>query len=407
MPSINLRPTHSPQQNIYETTQQTKTKYTRQAPMRKEIGKIATDRGHIRNAIAILLLMVTFLTTVYGLFFILSDEIIYGSGVEAGKRGDVQAKWTPSDRCATNLYSEQELENFKSRYVTPSAPPPRCKNATDVLNPACVKVFHTCSPYEMEINNALTQPYSLEWTGLQEGAVEKLWKRLYDTKLANIKLFLLGDSMMGQTAAAVSLMLTRMGIHCPNMVCPNGFVVDRPMAVGRVEDQEGLNTVFLRSNITIFNVGLWYSTASCSEDGNHYCKDLTTALGALAQLSKANDIKLIWMDTFRAHFMSNNGTYDSFSKMQTKDPQCAPIDKSIDDAKHFFYEFADQLLETEHNDLPRIRTRDIVRDRWDAHLGVLTWYSAGNPDCLHYCMQPCFWEPILYRIGTMIDSLVK
>ena len=53
----------------------------------------------------------------------------------------------------------------------------------------------------MELINEPRKPYALEWGGLPEGAVEKLWEHLYHTKLTSIKLYLVGDSLMYEVLA--------------------------------------------------------------------------------------------------------------------------------------------------------------------------------------------------------------
>ena len=137
------------------------------------------------------------------------------------------------------------------------------------------------------------------------------------------------------------------------------------------------------------------------------CKDLFTALKELDGLSQANNVKLVWLDTFRPHFPAIGGHYENFSQKEKRDRQCGPLHEQDDDSSYILFKFIDQLLETEHKTLPHIRIRDIVRDRWDNHNGLLTWYSAEKLDCVHHCMQPCFWEPILYRVGHVIGSLIK
>lgn len=58
--------------------------------------------------------------------------------------------------------------------------------------------------------------------------------------------------------------------------------------LGQLTDPETRSTYFLESNITILNTGFHYVTMACSEEGNHYCNDLVTALDALAHLSRAS-----------------------------------------------------------------------------------------------------------------------
>lgn len=123
-----------------------------------------------------------------------------------------------------------------------------------------------------------------------------MWKHLYDTKLSNITLYLVGDSMVFQILAALLLMLTRMGINCKgypmrSMNCPNGLVIVRPF-VGRLNDLEAVKTHILKSNIMVLNGGLHYGTLKCSEDGNRYCKGFLTALKELNGLSQANNVPL-------------------------------------------------------------------------------------------------------------------
>jgi hypothetical protein len=208
----------------------------------------------------------------------------------------MHGKWVPSDRCITHMYTEEELDEFQGGY-NPRPLSRRCRNATDVLNGKCEKLLHSCTPSEVELNDGALRPYVLELDGLSEGDVEKLWKHLYDTKLSNVKLYLVGDSMMYQVFAALLLMLTRMGIHCEgypmrSMKCANGLVIVRPF-LSRLTDLEAVKTYILDSNITIFNSGLHYGTLKCSEDGNQYCKDLVCALKELDGLSRVNNVELI------------------------------------------------------------------------------------------------------------------
>ena len=290
----------------------------------KKIKAFAIPPFHFTRALAVLVVSLSAAYVCTLCTFFAFDTPLEMENMES----PLYAKWVPSDRCRTHVYTEEELDQFQAGYISATPPPSRrCRNATDALSGSCEKVIHSCNREKLDINDddgiGTVRPYALEWSGLPEGAAEHLWRHLYHTKLSKMRLYLVGDSLMYQVLAAITLTLNRMGIHCSgtsipggvSMACPNGLVMVRPF-VGQLTDLETLSTYVLDSNITILNTGLHYGTMACSEEGNHYCKDLVSALDVLVSLSRASNKELVWLDTFRPHFPAAGGNYEGFSQMR-------------------------------------------------------------------------------------------
>jgi len=159
-----------------------------------------------------------------------------------------------------------------------------------------------------------------------------------------------------------------------------------------------------RANYTIFNAGLHYSPAG----GLDYAKELERAMSAIDRANKRGT-KIAWLDSFRPHFPSLGGSYTAYLEGRrgnnlSANSMCAPLDAKEDDVGYWNYQSLLAIKNFPH--IYHIHTTDITHDRYDMHLGPLTWYNSSKLDCVHQCMQPCFWEAILWRIGETLMKMV-
>lgn len=295
-----------------------------------------------------------------------------------------------------------ELDQFKEgggRLDTARPYNRRCRNATDVHS-SCEKVLHSCSPEEAK-NFGSQVPFSLQWDDITHDKVTKLWKHVYEKKLIQKRMMFLGDSLSYQTLSALKLMLHRMGIDCYGESCPNGLTMDRPMML-QVDLATALHQVNT-SDVVIMNTGLHYGTIPCS-DGNKICEDLKKSLPFIVEYAERRNTKLIWMDTFRPHFPSKGGDYESFKVSQFRPHICGALQTNEKDENWVLAKEANDLIQ-KYPSVIRFKTVDLTHDRYDMHLAMLTWYNDSSKlDCVHYCLQPCFWDAILFRLGDLLNS---
>lgn len=311
--------------------------------------------------------------------------------------------WKVDDRCSTNLYTEEELDYVQEKFARElQEHPKRCKNrelASKVQ--ACSKVLHSCRPEEVNTNN-MTGPFALAWYEIyyHQTNVVELWQKLYREKLSNRTLVYVGDSFLMEMYAAMMLTLRRGGADCPGgKRCSNGFTSYRPYVP---HISKSYNNYLLESDIAIVNFGLHYN------DMEVYDREMSVGIPQLAQFQRNHQKskKIFWIDSSIPHFPAPDGTgsFVSYKRnASTSTPaKCRPITQLNDWRNNI----ADYYLTLSKHDLKTIKIRDIVLHRYDTHNGLLTHYTSDLLDCVHHCMQPCFWEPILLRVGeALLEAL--
>ena len=123
-----------------------------------------------------------------------------------------------------------------------------------------------------------------------------------------------------------------------------------------------------------------------------------------------SSVKVAWLDTFQPHFNAVNGSYvlwkESIKNHSTSSFfSCAPLTGKMSyDISTYD---ASRLVQHEFPNIPVIVTYDILYDRFDVHQGPLTHYDPYRLDCVHLCLQPCFWDAILFRMGKVVADLIQ
>jgi hypothetical protein len=315
-------------------------------------------------------------------------------------------RWIPSERCQ-NFYSEVALD-----IATPGGLV-RCEpNGTVRVGPngerLCERIIHSCSKEERAVYH-LAPPRPMEWSEVNPEYTIYLWKSIYH-KLANKTFIFLGDSLMRQVLSSVILYLNSLGFECTPLRCANGLEFIRPdsnhLTNGVVDNIILPLLLSPNAGVMLLHVGIHYGGGRCP--GYAACDDADYAFSRFNRTTTT--AKIAWLTGFRAHFWSESGLYQDFIKLHHKDkngPVCAPLPPGS--------LFTGPLREPgEHIRktfpwVPVIEIEDLIYDRWDMHLGPLTYHvfdGVNGMDCLHLCMQPCFWESVMWRIGTHLADLL-
>lgn len=314
--------------------------------------------------------------------------------------------WIPDFSCGRS-YSEEQLDSVQQIYQSK-----RCKNLQEKENPLvnCGLTLHTCSKDVMSQNN-MSQPIALRWNQYTHEQTEDIWREVYNL-MENNTLILIGDSMMFSTMTAIVMYLEDIGNRFLSNVdghhsvfrYENGFQIKRPFYynVTDIQEEELAN----QDAVMIVNAGLHYGTKSCL-DGNPVCRDVTRFFSEVQEQSPG--LRIAWLETFRPHFPNPDGSYINFKyRAHDQKGMCGPLDKSLREKSVIdgLDEPTVQLLS--NSQVPVIRVNDISFDRYDLHLGLLTHFGDKEKlDCVHTCMQPCYWEPVVHRIGAKVLQMLR
>jgi hypothetical protein len=304
-----------------------------------------------------------------------------------------ETKWVEDSSCRKS-YSEEQL----NRYVPEIA----------VRN-----VVHSCVGETIQ-NKSLSPPLSLKWSQMKPYKSRKAWHSIYE-KMANKKLFLVGDSVMFQVLIGMMLYLESIGIICQHLsegtfLCPNGLEISRPSFTAKLSD-EFLPSVYqsiANSDIAIINTGLHYGIVTCVNLTSLVCSDIRHVFDTLS-LNYTNATvakKVAWLDTLIPHFPASQGSYQEWKAFASHQIECGPIQEPLSYTSLVAYE-SSQMIKHKYPYVPVIELYDIVYDRYDMHQGLLTHNGDVNRlDCVHFCMQPCFWAAISMRVGKTLLMMV-
>lgn len=314
-------------------------------------------------------------------------------------------EWKYSERCLSS-YSDDFLDKVlpaASRYQDSRA----CKSYDEALSNTCEKVIHSCSNSTLAQFN-ISSPRALEWSEVNEQELESLWRAIY-TKSNHLHILLIGDSLLFQLMYVMYMYLYELGYSCTHDGCPNGMKITRKW-VGRLNREAKVNEIVDEvsiANISIVNLG------------HHYAGDDTIYGEHVAELfTNLNEINvptahIAWIDTLRPHFPSFDGSYYFYANPQQTPSEYSNGEKSNycqavhpqylkDQPEILWVKHAKTLVTTKFLNIKLISVNDIVQDRYDMHTGYLTWFDTSKLDCTHLCIQKCFWEPILLRVGRFI-----
>jgi hypothetical protein len=301
------------------------------------------------------------------------------------------ASWVQDDTCR-RTYEDETLHRF--------AP-----------DPSVQKVIHSCSTEEMR-NISGSPPQSQRWSKMNSSESKETWSLIYH-RMAQRKLTLIGDSVMFQILIALLLYLENIGITCDYKyggayLCPNGFQISRPHFTPKFND-EFLPTIYsdvYEADISILNTGHHYGTIPCSSK-NLICSDLQHFFGQIsANLTSAIvGKKVVWLDSLLSHFPAPQGSYQQYRSSKPRKTKCAPLKEPLSYSNLVAYE-PSQLIHRKYPYIPVIKTCDLLYDRFDMHQGLLTHRDTKRLDCVHFCLQPCFWEAILMRVGKVLVKIV-
>lgn len=271
----------------------------------------------------------------------------------------------------------------------------RCRDAAEAATLECEKVLHSCSA-ELLRQYGLPSPAPLAFRGLDSERLSDRWRFLYH-RLANRSIALWGDSLAYTLWSAILLRLKRLGYTCPAGRCPNGLSFTRVFGA-RLPNASTLPSVLRTYDASVFNLGLHYVMPI---EAAVYEADLMGALRVL----QSEGLRVAWLDTFRPHFPSPSGSYYEYvqylhaGKVLAR-AGCAALGGDVR-GKGYWNDVAERVLRS-FPSMPKIRTSDITEPRYDIHTGPLTHFNMTKLDCVHICMQPCFWEPILSRFADFL-----
>jgi hypothetical protein len=280
------------------------------------------------------------------------------------------------------------------------------------------KLIHLCDKKEMEPFSRHS-PRNMRWSPAVQ-TTRPLWYSIME-RMKEKKLVLLGDSVMYQTLVGLMVYLDSIGIPCTPIgesgyKCGSGMEIHRPAYVARLNDEfvPLILPIIISADIAIVNVGLHYKNWPCKHPSNsRICDDVRAFFKMLTQkISKREtNVSLAWMDSFRPHFPSPNGAYLSWKRIKrtskkntTRLQRCRPISKK--NSYQYSLYGASHVVAKEFPHIPVIPISDITFDRYDMHLGILTHSDAERLDCVHLCLQPCYWEAIAFRIGIVVDQFL-
>jgi hypothetical protein len=194
--------------------------------------------------------------------------------------------------------------------------------------------------------------------------------------------------------------------------CGSGMEIHRPAYVSELNNEfvPVILPIIMSADIAIVNVGLHYKDWSANgriyDDVRAFFKMLTQKIS-----QHETNVSLAWMDSFRPHFPSPNGAYISWKRLKrtskkntTRLERCRPISKK-NTYKYSLYG-ASRVVAKEFPRIPVIPIYDMTFDRYDMHLGILTHSDPERLDCVHLCLQPCYWEAISFRIGIVVDKFL-
>jgi hypothetical protein len=280
-----------------------------------------------------------------------------------------------------------------------------------VPNPEVWHITHTCDKNEMD-QYSLSPPRNLRWQ-LNPKRIKALWSSISE-RMRDMKIVLVGDSVMFQTMVGLVVYLESIGINClpvgdpvSGYKCDSGIEIHRPYFCAKLND-EYLPLVLpgiLSADIAIINVGLHYGLMPDSG----VCDDVRDFFNLLSLniTNNQTNVKLAWMDSFRPHFPSVNGEYISWKNSSgsvNQYPSCGPIPGN---ASYDYVLFnPSHLVAKEFPNVPIITTYDMTFDRYDMQLGLLTYNDPERLDCVHLCYQVCYWEAIAFRMGRVINRLL-
>lgn len=290
-------------------------------------------------------------------------------------------------------------------------------------------ILHTCSNNEILNYSLLIPPnYSpdlLKWNEYNSNEIKLLYLKLF-SNLNNKKIYLFGDSLMYQVLVSIILFFYSIGIKClPKTIesisfqCSNGLEISRPLFISKLDENSRnlIYSIINQSDISIINVGHHYygiGTMSCYQNNNNnynnnkitpICSDIKIFFNYLQ--TNFSNTKIAWLDPFIPHFPIYDGTYSSWKKAKKYhlNSTCRPTEMKLT-LNSPIYDGTNLIEKKYGSKYPVIRTYDLLWNRSDIHQGLITHRDPKRLDCVHLCLQFCFWEPILYRIGQTILSMM-
>lgn len=270
-----------------------------------------------------------------------------------------------------------------------------------------VSTIHACSARELA-PFGVSPPKPLIWAPLQgkDNILKSLWLRIYDL-MAGLSLTFIGDSLQRQLEIAIIVyFFETLHITCEldqvanTVVCPNGLRITRPFQP--YPHIDALTNAISRNNISIVNYGLHY--IDYQNDRKPYLDHVEDALAVMDNMVFVNKTKIAWIDTFSPHFSSVTGDVH-----EDHEGYCGPLNENRKNASSSF-SISPKLFHTKYKHIYHIHTQDMTFDRYDMHLGYLTHFEPEHYhklDCVHVCMQPCYWDAILLRVGEVLQKMLK
>jgi hypothetical protein len=340
----------------------------------------------------------------------LSLVVVLSLAVSSSGSFIAKGKWIPSERC-TATYTESDLD-----WSALSGKIPRCEpNGTVKVGPnherLCERIIHSCSREEMATYH-MQPPLALEWSEANPVYTKYLWTQIYH-KLANQTIYMTGDSMTVQLKTSLILYLRSIGFECTNDVCPNGLQIIKPgfnhLTKEAVNDYVIPKMLLPETRLFLFNTGLHYGGGDCP--GNTICADLLNLFRTVNETLTAHPDSLVryaWISCFRSHFGTPTGSYEEFKKLNhhlKNGTVCLPVP-----AKEVFVGGYHEPTKFVQKHFPYIRVvevEDLMYTRSDLNQGPLTYHNFEQLDCLHLCMQPCFWEAYMWRLGQEIAEMLE
>lgn len=291
-----------------------------------------------------------------------------------------------------------------------------------------VRVIQTCT--KKELSKFDSPPVKKkQFVGVTRYEIKQLWNKAYEL-MANKTLSFVGDSMIYQHAVALHLFLSReLNVFSNSNVFPNGLRIIRPFLTHIPESGTEIQNIFDAHDITFFNCGARYALSNNTEVEN-YNHALARLFGVMQ--TEVYRRKAIWVDNPLPHFRSDGKSYRQYLReaiRRRETPYCVPLKESV---------VSNMAINSSHSRISsnvlsyfpgvaNVRTYDVFVERFDAHQSYLTSqikhpvraYACSlcriftqivsfqkKLDCLHYCMQPCLWDPVIYRMGIALMETI-
>lgn len=329
-----------------------------------------------------------------------------------------QAAWILEEKKCSRQYNDSEFDiafdlNFRRERGKRCIFNETLQEYSSWCTPIQVKTKVHLSPCTKEESAFFRTPpiLPLVWDELPAiGGLEQYMHSVYKS-LSGQRVFFCGDSFGEQLYLSFFLYLRDIGYSCSSVyhkhsrmfTCPNGLDVilsSCRLAYYAIQSiRAEMHTEVSRKHFYLINNGLWY------HDIHAYKNNLKEVFNLLANVSMHNiHSKVGWWYSSDQHF-PEGGSYSKYKKSHAVNRSAVTCEPHKDTFTDDFYNAQASVLQTFYPHVHPIIFKNMTKSRYDAHNHYTTSRTPNEGlDCTHYCMQPCFFEPILYEVAKFLDS---